>query len=283
MSNLYDPRVAIMSPAEAERQMEMVKNKRAQARRNFLKNVGLAGAGIAAGVAIQGCGGSYHSTPVTSAAGPSETDVLNFALNLEYLEAEFYSYATTGSPLSSSVTGGTSTASGGSAVKFVTPHLADIAAEIANDEKSHVMFLRNALGGMAVPEPVINLSAMDGTEPTFLALARAFEDTGVSADGGAATLLTGNNLQYAAQILAVEAYHAGNLRLVIIENGQTVSPTDSEDVPPTEQHFFPVDSNALALIRTTSEVLAIAYGNSATGTSKGGFFPNGVNGNINTV
>src|SRR5271154_1264786 len=282
MSNLYDPRVAIMSPAEAEREMEMVKNKRAQARRNFLKNVGLAGAGIAAGIAIQGCGG-YNNHAVTNAAGPSETDILNFALNLEYLEAEFYSFAVSGSSLSSSVTGGASTATGGSAVKFVTPHLADIAAEIANDEKSHVEFLRSVLGGIAVPEPVINLSAMDGTEQTFLALARAFEDTGVSAYAGAAPALSGNNLMYAAQILAVEAYHAGNLRLVIIENGQTVSATDSEDVPPTEQHFFPLGPNALALTRTTSEVLAIAYGNSAAGTSKGGFFPNGVNGNINTV
>ena len=58
---------------------------------------------------------------------------------------------------------------------------------------------------------------------------------------------------------------------------------DSQDVPPTEQHFFPVDSNALAIKRTTSQVLSIVYASSTPGTKKGGFFPNGVNGNINTV
>jgi hypothetical protein len=278
MSKLYAPGTTIIDPAEAERQMELVRNQRAQARRNFLKNVGLAGAGVAAGVVLQGCGSSS-----TSASTPSQTDVLNFALNLEYLEGEFYSYATTGAPLSSSVVGATSVATGGKQVTFATPHLADIAAEIANDEQLHVKFLRTALGGMAVAEPSIDLSAMDGTENNFLTLARAFEDTGVSAYGGAATLLTGDNLQYAAQILATEAYHAGNLRLVIIQNGLTVAATDSEDVPPTEQHFFPVDSNALALIRTPSQVLAIVYGNSASGTAKGGFYPNGLNGNITTV
>ena len=47
MSKAYEPSMAILDPAEAERQMELVKNKRAQARRNFLKNVSLAGAGVA--------------------------------------------------------------------------------------------------------------------------------------------------------------------------------------------------------------------------------------------
>lgn len=268
-----------INTAEAERQMEQVKDQRAKARRNFLKNVGLAGAGVAAGVFIQGCGGSSTA----SAAGPSETDVLNFALNLEYLEAEFYNFATNGSPLSSSVVGGTSVATGGKKVTFATPHLADIAAEIANDEQLHVKFLRSALGGMAAAEPAIDLSAMDGTEANFLTLSRAFEDTGVSAYGGAATLLTGNNLQAAAQILATEAYHAGNIRLVIVQNGLTVPATDAEDIPPTEQHFFPVDANALSLIRTPSQVLAIVYGNATPGTTKGGFYPSGLNGNITTV
>jgi hypothetical protein len=281
MSKAYETSVSIVDPAEAARQMELIRDQRAKARRNFLKNVGLAGAGVAAGVVLQGCS---SNSGTTSAATPSQSDVLNFALNLEYLEAEFYSFATTGAAFPSTITGVAGTATGGKMTTFVTPGLQNIANEIAMDEQNHVKFLRTALGGMAVAEPTITLAAMDGTEPTFLALARAFEDTGVSAYGGAATLLSGDNLQYAAQILATEAYHAGNLRLRIILNGQTVAATDSEDIPPADpSHYFPVDSNSLALIRTPSQVLAIVYGNSASGTSKGGFYPNGLNGNITTV
>lgn len=267
--------------SKAEQELNLVRYKRASARRNFLKNAGLAGAGIAAGVLIQGC--SDSSKPL--AAGVPETDVLNFALNLEYLEAEFYSKAVTGNYLDSSVTGGTSTATGGSKITFTDPRIADIAAQIAIDETLHVKFLRSALGGMAVAEPVINLDAlgMVNTQALFLTVSRALEDTGVSAYAGAATLLTGNNLQAAAQILGTEAFHAGNIRLNVVQQGITVSALDAQDVVPDEQHFFPVDANALAIKRTTSQVLAIVYGSSSPGASKGGFFPNGLNGNIKTV
>jgi hypothetical protein len=276
---------AIMAsdPIKMEQELTLLRYKRALARRNFLKNIGLAGIGITAGAMIEGC-----SNSLTNAQAPAipQTDVLNFALNLEYLEAEFYSVATTGSTLSPSVTGAPSAASGGAKVTFTDPRVADIAAEIAADEMLHVEYLRTALGGSAVPEPAINLNALGigfASQAQFLTLARAFEDTGVSAYAGAATLLSGNNLQAAAQILATEAYHAGNIRLYVVEDAITVPPLDSLDVPPTEQHFFPTDSNALAIKRTTSQVLAIVYANSTPGTKSGGFFPSGVNGNINTV
>lgn len=279
------PLNGIVDPLKAEQQLNLIRYKRAFARRNFIKNVGLAGAGIAAGAVIQGC--SDNSTSINPKAQTvPETDVLNFALNLEYLEAEFYSVAVTGTTLSSSVTGGTSTATGGAKVTFTDTRIADIAAEILNDEMLHVKFLRTALGGVAVAEPVINLNALGiafGSQAEFLTLSRAFEDTGVSAYAGAATLLTGNNLQAAAQILATEAYHAGNIRLNVVQQGITVKPTDSQDVPPDETHFFPVDANALAIKRTTSQVLAIVYANSTPGTASGGFYPNGMNGNIKTV
>ncbi len=274
----------IVDPVAAEQQLNLIRYKRAFARRNFLKNVGLAGAGIAAGAVIQGCSDNSKNNP--SAQTVPETDVLNFALNLEYLEAEFYSVAVTGSTLSASVTGGTSMATGGAKVTFTDTRIADIAAEILNDEMLHVQYLRTALGGLAVSEPAINLNALGigfGSQAEFLTLSRAFEDTGVSAYAGAATLLSGNNLQAAAQILATEAYHAGNIRLNIVQQGITVPATDSMDVPPDETHFFAVDANALAIKRTPSQVLAIVYANATTGTSSGGFYPNGLNGNIKTV
>lgn len=269
-------------PVKCEQELNLLRYRRALARRNFLKNAGLAGAGVAAGALFQGC----STNSQVKAQTVPETDVLNFALNLEYLEGEFYSVAVSGSTLSSSVTGGTSAATGGKKVPFADSRVADIAAEIANDEMLHVKFLRGALGGMAVAEPKINLDALGigfTSDNDFLTLARAFEDTGVSAYAGAATLLTGNNLQAAAQILATEAYHAGNIRLNLVQRGIAAPATDAQDVPPTEQHFFPVDANGLAIKRTTSQVLAIVYANSAPGTASGGFFPSGLNGNIKTV
>ena len=273
-----------IDPLKAEQDLNALRYRRALARRTFIKNVGLAGMGVAVGAMVEGCSNSSISNAQSPAV--PETDVLNFALNLEYLEAEFYSMAVTGTFLNSSVTGGTSKATGGAKVTFTDLRIADIAAEINADESLHVKFLRSALGASAVAEPTINLNALGigfATQAQFLTLARAFEDTGVSAYAGAATLLSGNNLQAAAQILATEAYHAGNLRLEVVQNSITVPALDSQDVPPTEQHFFPTDSNALAIKRTTSQVLAIVYANSAAGTKSGGFFPNGVNGNINTV
>jgi hypothetical protein len=52
---------------------------------------------------------------------------------------------------------------------------------------------------------------------------------------------------------------------------------DSQDIPPTSSHPFDVNSNALAIPRTPSEVLNIVY---AGGTSSGGFYPDGMNGVI---
>ena len=99
------PLNGIVDPLKAEQELNLIRYKRASARRNFIKNVGLAGAGIAAGAVIQGCSDNSTSTNPKAQTVP-ETDVLNFALNLEYLEAEFYSVAVTGATLSSSVTGG---------------------------------------------------------------------------------------------------------------------------------------------------------------------------------
>lgn len=70
---------------------------------------------------------------VHAQAAIDDVDILNFALNLEYLEAQFYSYAVYGKGLSSSLRGGGPQATGGKKAKL-TSVVASVALEIAQDE-----------------------------------------------------------------------------------------------------------------------------------------------------
>lgn len=267
-------------------------------RRKFLGGVGAAGLSAAAATFLGGSATSLKAAPSNTfgTTGITDVDILNFALNLEYLEAEFYTVATTGKTIEQigipvNGSGNLGPTTGGRRVPILSgrSRFARIAQEIAYDEQQHVLFLRSALNGMQVAKPAINLNALGigfANIRQFLTLARAFEDTGVSAYGGAIPLFSNTTtLGYAVQIAETESLHSGNIRLQVAELNISVPPLDSLDVlpPPAGTHYFTVNSQALAVIRTTSQVLAIVYGNSAPGTDSGGFFPDGVNGNINTV
>ncbi len=266
-------------------------------RRKFLGGTGAAGLSAAAATLMGGSLGSLKAARPASLqpGGITDTDVLNFALNLEYLEAEFYTVATTGKTIEEigipvNGSGNLGPTTGGRRVN-IPPRttFGRIAAEIAYDEQQHVLFLRSALNGAQIAKPAINLDALGiGFQNfrQFLTLARAFEDVGVSAYGGAAPLIQSKTyLAAAVQIALTEALHSGNIRLQVAELNIRVTPVDGLDVlpPPAGKNFFTVNSQALAVTRTTSQVLAIVYGNSTSGTMSGGFFPDGVNGNINTV
>ncbi len=185
------------------------------------------------GAALAGLALTRNAAAQTTA--PSDSDILNFALNLEYLEAQFYSLAVNGTTIdASNTTDGSGKASGtvtykttgSTKVNFVTPQLAAYAAETANDELNHVKFLRSALTTSAVGMPNINLvdsfnalAAAAGitggfdpfaNETNFLVGAFIFEDVGVTAYLGAAPLISSKTyLTAALDIHAVEAYHAG--------------------------------------------------------------------------
>ncbi len=270
-------------------------------RRKFLKTAGLTGLGVAGAAMVGGKLGlgdgvaGMHSSAV-EAASLSDTDILNFALNLEYLEAEFYTVATTGKTLEASGynlsgKGTYGRTTGGYKVNFggaLHTQLNRTAYGLAQSEQLHVKFLRNALGSAAVAKPAINLDAVGKVETyeTFIVVARALEQTGESAYAGAAQFISSKAyLTAAAQILAVEAEHTGNLRLFCDLYNLKTTKIDEHDVlpPPSGVNEFTVYNWGLAPTRTTSEVLAIVYGSNKKGTSRGGFFPQGLNGAINVV
>jgi hypothetical protein len=186
---------------------------------------------------------SVFTTKKANAAAVTDTDILNFALNLEYLEANFYSLADSGQTIDqlgigvgagTTATGTVSVAtkSGGPAackVPFTSPIIAAYCKETAVEERAHVTDLRGALGASAVAQPSLDLVnsflALGGLigAPTFdpfandlffLLGAYIFEDVGVSAYHGAAPLITDKTkvLPAAVAIHAVEAYHAGLVR-----------------------------------------------------------------------
>lgn len=245
--------------------------------------------------------------------------VLNFALNLEYLEAEFYLRGLSGSGLTAADIGANPGAvTGGTAVPFTTTAGAQYAAEISGDELNHVRFLRAAItaaGGTPVDRPAINLTTsftaaaqaaglINSTqtfnpfadEASFLLGAYIFEDVGVTAYAGAAALITNKTyLTAAASILAVEAYHAGQIRTRLAASGQYAATAGisalraaaSQPTPvPDDQgillngslNITPTDANSLVFTRTTTQVLNIVYLGAAP--SAASFFPNGMNGSI---
>jgi hypothetical protein len=256
-------------------------------RRSFVRKLGIASAAL-------GAAGS-RSWGQTAAPAITDVDILNFALNLEYLEAEFYTAATTGatigvSGISIAGTGTAGPTTGGSKVPFSDSTVQAVAMELAHDEQTHVTLLQGAitgLGGQPVAKPAINLAALGigfGSQNDFLTVARALEDIGVTAYGGAAPLITNKSiLGYAARILAVEAFHAGNIRLLVAQNSIPTTVLDGVDhlPPPSGTLYFNTNTSALSEVRSPGEVLFLAYGGKANATS-GGFFPSGVNGNINT-
>ncbi|USU06040.1 ferritin-like domain-containing protein [Sphingomonadaceae bacterium OTU29LAMAA1] len=192
--------------------------------------------------------GATLSIPLDAAAqtAPSDADILNFALNLEYLEAQFYAYAANGTGLASNLLTGSGTqgsVNGGRQVTFTDPVVRQYAREIAADEVAHVAFLRNALGTSTVAQPAIDIGVGPNTafsnaaraagligagatfdpyanDENFLLGAFIFEDVGVTAYKGASPLITNNTyLDAAAGILAVEAFHAGLIRNALYAKG----------------------------------------------------------------
>ncbi|QHV94594.1 ferritin-like domain-containing protein [Spirosoma endbachense] len=163
-------------------------------RRNLIKyGTNLAAAAIPTLVAT-----TFNQAFAQTATPPSAAaiEVANFALTLEYLEDEFYR-------------------TGLAAAGLVPAADKTVIIQISKHETAHVNLLKTALGAGAVAKPTFKFPAGTFTNyTTFLATARAFEDTGVQAyKGQAATLINDKDiLQIALQIHSVEARHASEIR-----------------------------------------------------------------------
>jgi len=287
-------------------------------RRRFLKGAGAAGLGVV-GASVLGAAPAASAQSTTADWGISDGAILNFALNLEYLEAEFYFNAVHGHGLPEHLTHGKGRrgrVEGGREVKFRNRSVRQFAEEIARDEYDHVKFLREALGSAAVSRPEINIRSsftaaataaglikagqhfdVYASEDNFLLGAFIFEDVGVTAYKGAAPLISNKTyLSAAAGILAVEAYHAANIRTVLYDHGlakdaNAISAArDSLDGPRHDDqgiirdgrsNIVPADGHAIAFGRTPARVLNVVY-LTPKKASSGGFFPHGVNGTLHT-
>ena len=150
---------------------------------------------LATGAAV----GAASVTPWVSSAlaqdGGGDVDILNFALTLEYLEADFYKQA------------------GKLSLKG---QYKSLVKEFGANEQEHVDALVatiGQLGGKPVAKPTFAFGLK--SQADFVKLAITLEDTGVSAYNGAAPMIKSKEVLAAAgSIVQVEARHAAALRFL---------------------------------------------------------------------
>ena len=286
-------------------------------RRAALKTLG----GLGAVAALPAC--TRAAQVIESAAGDvglsdvSDTDIFNFALNLESLETEYYLRGTTGRGMDDRDAGSNpGSVTGGRMVPWQNDDLKQFMEEVAQNELAHVRFYRRVLGPAAVSRPTIDLNGFaaaakaaglgDNFDPfasemNFYLGGMLMEDVGVTAYHGAAPLLRSKtNLDAAAGILAVEAYHMGMARSTLYRMGTAArnaanAISDARDrldgnddvdqgiVMNGRANIVPSNADGIAFSRTPQQVLRIVYLTSQSGVSSGGIFPNGVNGTLRTT
>lgn len=178
---------------------------RPRSRRDFLKTLAVAGAGTAVASAM------FTSNKAFAQSGGGDVDILNFALTLEYLEAEFYALALDAGVLE------------GAALSQVTA--------TGDHENQHVEALIGLLEGagatpVAKPEFTFPADAFS-SQDSILALAATFEPVGVGAYLGAGPMIQDPAILAAAgSIEAVEGQH-----VVAFNNLTGVVPPANEAFP----------------------------------------------------
>jgi hypothetical protein len=145
--------------------------------------------------------------------GGGDAEILNFALTLEYLEADFYNVK------------GKQVGLSGQAKAY--------AKQFGAEEAEHVTALSAAikqLGGKPVKKPTFVFPVTN--ESSFLALASVLENTGVGAYNGAGPSLQSKQvLASAGSIVQIEARHAAAIDLLL---GKSPTPGQGFDRPLTK-------------------------------------------------
>jgi Ferritin-like domain len=149
----------------------------------------------AVGVGVTVFGGLAGARPTSAMAAPSakqDMAILNYALLLEYLQADFYKGALAHAPLRG--------------------ELREFAEVVGDHERQHVDFLKKTLGKNADPKPTFSFRDAIRQSDKFAHTATVLEDAGVLAYNGEASNLTRNSLAAAASIVSVEGRHAAWIR-----------------------------------------------------------------------
>jgi rubrerythrin len=181
-------------------------------RADFLKKGALAGGGILVGGMFAGefLGTAEARISTRRRSAANDVKILNFALTLEFLEAEFYEQAVTNNAFSS-------------------PLYKRFGEVVAVHEAKHVAFLSKVLGSKAVKKPKFDFQDTVTDPAKFAATAQVLEDTGVTAYLGQV-----NNVKQpvvlgaAGTIATVEARHASWIRFL---NGGASDATATKDLP----------------------------------------------------
>ena len=150
---------------------------------------------IATGAAYGAASVTPWGTRALGQAEGGDVEILNFALTLEYLEADFYKQA---SKLS------------------LSSEYRSLAKDFGDNEQAHVDALAatiKKLGGKPVKSPTFAFGL--DSQRDFEKLAITLEDTGVSAYNGAAPMIRSKEVLAAAGgIVQVEARHAAAVRFL---------------------------------------------------------------------
>jgi rubrerythrin len=194
----HEPQLEVLSPSRGDRC--------GATRAEFIARGILAGGALAGGSAL------LVAVPGVAISSPSpaqDQKILNFALELEYIEAGFYAEAF--------------------AKRKLTGDLLEYVSTVRQHERAHVAFLKGVLGSKARKEPDLDFGDATSDPEKFTAAAIALEETVIAAYNGQAANLTRGTLAKAATIVSVEARHAGWIRAIA---GRDPAP-DATDAPKT--------------------------------------------------
>lgn len=157
-------------------------------RADFLKRSALVGGAALAVGALAGAPGALR------AQGGGDARALDLLLLVEYTEDAFYSEAVARANL--------------------TAELRDFAVQVAEQEREHLQFVKDALGSRAASRPDFDFGDSTRSPEAFAAAAARLEDLAVSAYNGQATNVSRKTLGAAATIVSVEARHAAWVRSI---------------------------------------------------------------------